>query len=333
MRAAAGTLRLPGPVRVAVVDLANPLGDLDCARSASPPYASAWILACRSGYPLGSIELPLSGTVITAAELEGALRGQLGGAFSGTHAGAVPAGTDAVPLARVSIVVPSNFARPGQLRRCVKQLTALDHPGYEVIVVDNRRGNPAPADIPGARVVREPHPGISAARNRGVAAATGEIIAFTDDDVVADRRWLRALGERFARQPDLAAVTGMVVPLELETPAQVLMAGHKLGYEPGAVIHHSHRATLAELDHQIYGYGLGFTAMLTAVTMRDPRHLIGLASVLPSWLRSLRDPSSAKRVNRAVGYPPALARAELRGMLAGPYAYLRSRRTQRRWAG
>jgi hypothetical protein len=59
MRTAAGAaLRLPGPLRVAVVDLAGPLGDLDCARFASPPYTSAWILACRSGYPLGNIELP-----------------------------------------------------------------------------------------------------------------------------------------------------------------------------------------------------------------------------------------------------------------------------------
>ena len=50
VRTAAGTaLRLPGPVRVAVVDLAGPLGDLDCARSASPPYTSAWILALPAG--------------------------------------------------------------------------------------------------------------------------------------------------------------------------------------------------------------------------------------------------------------------------------------------
>ena len=405
---------LRSPVRVAVIDVTGPLSDLDCTRSAAPPYTGAWILACRSGSPLGSIEVPLHGTLITAAELEHQLRRQLGEV--GTR---VPS-DDAVTLERASVVVPTNFARPAQLRRSVKRLMELDHPDYEVIVVDNRPGDVPPAVIPGARVVREPHPGISAARNRGIAVATGEIIAFTDDDVVADHRWLRALGERFARQPDVAAVTGLVVPLELETPAQILFeqsgngldrafvpltferagrfrvlrrapgagteqigslyetgefglgsnmafraavlreaggfdealgvgtptcggedlamlvelltAGHRLAYEPDAIIQHSHRATLAELERQIHGYGIGFTAMLTAVTLRDPRHVIGLAAVLPQWLRSLRDPSSAKQVHRTEDYPRALASAELRGMLAGPFAYRRSRRAQRRRA-
>jgi hypothetical protein len=112
----------------------------------------------------------------------------------------------------------------------------------------------------------------------------------------------------------------------------LLTAGYRLAYQPDAIIQHAHRATLAELERQIHGYGTGFTAMLTAVTLRDPRHVIGLAAVLPTWLRSLRDPSSAKHVHRPEGYPRALARAELRGMLAGPFAYLRSRRVQRRQA-
>lgn len=403
---------LRSPVRVAIVDVAEPLGDLDCTRLLAPPYTGAWILACRSGRPLGSIEIPVHGVVVTAAELEYELRHQLGDAWT-----RVP-DHNAVPLARASVVVPSNFARPAQLRRCVERLTELDYPDFEVIVVDNRSGNVPTVDIPGARVMREPHPGISAARNRGIAVATGEIIAFTDDDVVADRRWLRALGERFARQPNVSAVTGLVVPLELETSAQVLFeqsgsgldrgfvpltferdgrfrvlrralwsktesvhslyltgefglgsnmafrtsvlraaggfdealgvgtpacggedlamlvelltAGHQLAYEPDAIVQHSHRATLAELERQIRGYGVGFTAMLTAVTLRHPRHVIGLAAVLPVWLRSLRDASSAKNVHRQEDYPQALARAELRGLLAGPFAYLRSRRVQRR---
>jgi GT2 family glycosyltransferase len=407
-------MRMPAPVRVAVVDIAGPLSDLDCARHETPPYTGAFILACRSGCPLGIVEIPLRGTGITAAELDHELRRQLGEAWSRVPAGHAP------PLARASVVVPTNLARPAQLWRCVERLTALDHPDYEVIVVDNRPGNPPPADIPGARVVREPHPGISAARNRGVVAATGDIVAFTDDDVEVDGRWLRALGERFARQPDVAAVTGLVVPGELETRAQVLFEqsgsgpdrvfvpltfermgrfrvlrhapgdssegvhslyatgefglgsnmafrtsvlravggfdealgtgtpacggedlamlvqllalGHQLAYEPGAITFHSHRDTLAELECQIRGYGTGFTAMLTAMALRDPRHFIALASVLPAWVRSLRDPASAKRAHRAPGYPRALARAELRGMLGGPFAYLRSRRVQRRWA-
>jgi GT2 family glycosyltransferase len=404
----------PGwPVRVAVVDVAYPVGDLDCSRSSAPPYTSAWILVCRSGYPLGIIEMPLDGTVITAAELEYEINRQLGEAQPEAFAG----GTLALP--RASVVVPSNFARPAQLRRCAERLMELDYPDYEVIVVDNRPGNVSEAEIPGVQVVREPHPGISAARNRGIAVATGDIIAFTDDDAVVDRRWLRAIGERFAREPEVVAVTGLNVPLELETSAQALFeqsgnatdrsfvpltfehvgrfqvqcrppgertghvhsiymtgelgaglnmafrtavlraaggfdealgtgtpacsgedhamllglltAGNRLAFEPGAIVQHSHRATLEELKRQIHGYGIGFTAMLTALALRNPRHVLGLASVLPTWLRSLRDPTSGKNLHRTTEYPRALARAELLGMATGPFAYLRSRLVQRRW--
>jgi hypothetical protein len=70
--------------------------------------------------------------------------------------------------------------------------------------------------------------------------------------------------------------------------------------------------------------------MLTALVLRNPWHAVGAASVVPAWLRSLRDPAAAKQVNRAEDYPPELARAEFRGMLAGPAAYLRARLALRR---
>ena len=409
-------LNLTAPVRVAVIDIAGPLADLDCGRAEQPPYTAAWILVCEAGRPLGSIEIALHDPVIAAAELEREVRRQLGDERDRDR----PAAQDPpLPLSRASVVIPTNFARPAELRRCLKRLGELDHPDYEVIVVDNRPADAPAADIEGARVVREPRPGISAARNRGVSVATGEIIAFTDDDVQVHPGWLTALGRRFARQPHVSAVSGLVVPLEFETQAQILfeqsgsgldrgyapltferagrfrvrrrdeqsgleevrslyltgefgfganmafrtavlqasggfdqalgvgtptrggedlamfvellMAGHQLGYEPTAIIEHQHRATMADLDRQIYGYGLGFTAMLTAVALRDPRHVLGLAGIVPAWLRSLRAESSAKSVNRADDYPPGLARAEFRGMAAGPVAYLRARRASPPW--
>ena len=408
---ASAAKRLRSPVYIATIDIAEQVADLQCVRPQEPPYTGAWILVLNSGYPVGCIEIPLRGKVISAVEIMHEVSRQLGQVAS-------PAPSAAVALPKISIVVPTNFGRPEQLARSVQRLVALDYPDYEVIVVDNRRVDGPSADFPGARVVRERVPGISAARNRGIEVATGEVIAFTDDDVVADRGWLRALGSRFASEPDVDAVSGLVVPLELETPAQVLfeqsgmgvdkgftpltfarhgrfmvsrreqwtvservgslyatgefgqgsnmafrtaflrerggfdealgtgtptrggedlamlvellMSGRRLAYEPGAIIHHSHRATMEELERQIHGYGIGFTAMLTAIALRNPWHLVGLASVVPAWLRSLRGESSVKQAGRSGDYPPSLARAELRGMLAGPAAYLHSRWIHRR---
>ncbi len=403
-----------GPIRVAVVDTAGPIIDLDCTRACDPPYAAAWVLACKEGRPVGSFELPLRGTHVPAEQLKHELRARFPEALDRERPADIPR------LPRATVVVPTAMSRPDQLRRCLRGLAELDHPDYEVIVVDNRAPGTPRVDLPGVPVVREPRPGASAARNRGLAEATGEIVAFTDDDVEVDRRWLRALSERFARAPELAAVTGLVVPAELETPAQILFeqsgsgldrgyrplmferagrfqirrtdlddgtqrthslyqtgelglgsnmafrasvlrcaggfddalgpatpthagedlaillellaAGHRLAYEPAAVVKHTHRATIGDLERQIHGYGVGFTAMLTAIALRDPRHFLALAAVVPAWLRSLRDPAAAKRAHRDEQYPSELSRTELRGMLAGPGAYLRARRMQSRWS-
>ena len=61
--------------------------------------------------------------------------------------------------------------------------------------------------------------GVSVARNRGLAQTRADIVSFTDDDVVVDRDWLRWLVEPFSSH-DVGAVAGMLLPLELQTPAQ-----------------------------------------------------------------------------------------------------------------
>jgi GT2 family glycosyltransferase/peptidoglycan/xylan/chitin deacetylase (PgdA/CDA1 family) len=101
----------------------------------------------------------------------------------------------------------------------------------EVIVVENR---PAASDVREAlaaafgrdsavRYVEEPTPGLSRARNAGLASASGSIVAFVDDDVVVDDRWLDALRDAFAVHPEATCVTGQIEPLELGTRAQSLL--------------------------------------------------------------------------------------------------------------
>jgi len=95
---------------------------------------------------------------------------------------------------RFSIVIPT-YNRKDLLRRCLAAATNQDYPDYEVIVVDDGStdgtGEMVRREFPRVRYIRqEPNRGPAAARNRGIEAATGEIIAFTDDDCVPPRTWI-----------------------------------------------------------------------------------------------------------------------------------------------
>lgn len=109
---------------------------------------------------------------------------------------------------RISVVVCShNGSRT--IRACCESLLELDYPNYEVIVV-NDGSTDSTADIAGSygfRVISAAHVGLSQARNIGMEAATGEIIAYTDDDTRADPQWLSYLAAVFMRT-DHAGVGG-----------------------------------------------------------------------------------------------------------------------------
>ena len=129
----------------------------------------------------------------------------------------------------VSVIV-STHNRPEALNTCLSSLLAQYYPRYEVIIVDNAPSNNATAELVQCsyghveqfHYVREERPGLSIGLNRGVAEARGEILAFTDDDVQVDSYWLLELVRAFSRADDVVCVTSLILPLELETPAQIL---------------------------------------------------------------------------------------------------------------
>lgn len=128
------------------------------------------------------------------------------------------------PLGSISIVVCTRD-RPEILREALASIAELDHPAFEVIVVDNAPTTQATRDLiesefPAFRYVREDVPGLSHARNAGLAAATSPIVAFTDDDVVVDPLWLRAIASGFARADDVGCVSGIVPSGELRNAVQ-----------------------------------------------------------------------------------------------------------------
>lgn len=74
--------------------------------------------------------------------------------------------------------------------------------------------------------LREELRGLGAAHNCGLAAATGSIVAFADDDVAVDRHWLSELAAPFVADPRVAGATGLILPAELEVPTQVMLEAH-----------------------------------------------------------------------------------------------------------
>ncbi|WP_157720538.1 glycosyltransferase [Friedmanniella luteola] len=210
-----------------MVDLEGPLPDL----RVEGDVTQVWVVGRRAGVPQLIVEVDLSEGPEAVAEQLRPMAESVGAL------GLLPGGVDESALPRISVVVPSIIARTDELRTCLDGFGSLEYHDFEIILVDNRRELPADDPLPGllagregVRSVRALRPGISAARNAGIAAATGEIVVFTDDDVHVDRRWLRALGERFVRQPELEAVTGLILPAELETPAQIFFERYYGGF-------------------------------------------------------------------------------------------------------
>ena len=134
----------------------------------------------------------------------------------------------------VSVVVATRN-RTDQLRDCLDALLRLDPAPDEIVIVDNAPSDDSTqrlcAEYP-VRYVLEPTPGAARAHNRGIEETTGELIAFTDDDVVPDERWLQGLGDVFD-DPIVAAVTGYVAPLKIESRAQYLFERYG-GFDRGS---------------------------------------------------------------------------------------------------
>jgi len=123
-------------------------------------------------------------------------------------------------------VVVCTVGEDPRLVETVRSVLAQSHEDLELVVVDNRPGTGRVAQLlagttdPRLRVVAQPRPGLSAARNAGAAAAAGSVVAFTDDDAAADPDWVRNLVHPFVEHPDVVCTTGLVLPAGISTPAQ-----------------------------------------------------------------------------------------------------------------
>jgi GT2 family glycosyltransferase len=99
---------------------------------------------------------------------------------------------------KISVIV-CTFNGSRTLAECLNSLRKLDYPNYEVIVVNDGSTDATSriANGYGFRVITTENRGLSSARNSGLKAATGEIVAYIDDDAHADTHWLRYLASTF----------------------------------------------------------------------------------------------------------------------------------------
>jgi glycosyltransferase involved in cell wall biosynthesis len=246
------------PSRVVEVELAEPLPRLE----PSDRYGSAFVLARLHAEPIGVVTVGLGDQGVSAGQLARRLWGELSKPIverfvaAGLAAPAeltdagLAAEPDTWPFLRnraatladapsISVVLCTRD-RPAQLEKCLERLAHLVYPRFEVVVVDNAPTSDAVQIIvesyAGAttkfRYCREPTPGLSWARNAGVAATASEIIAFVDDDDEPDESWLAGIADGFARGSRIGCVTGMILPALLDTPAEGLfeeLGGHIKG--------------------------------------------------------------------------------------------------------
>jgi glycosyltransferase involved in cell wall biosynthesis len=217
-----------------------PLGQLEIRRSSLPMPRS--LLASRvaqavapavghyalgGGAPLEANEVPLPDDFRRLAALERPLCG-LGGTAAERKAGG----------ATVSVVVCTRD-RPVMLERCLASLLGLKPAPQEILVIDNDPRSPArlgAAAYDGRiRHIPEHRVGLSIARNTGIRESHGDIVAFTDDDATVHPAWIARLQAAFD-DARVMAVTGLVLPAELDTEAQWIFerihGGFNLGYLP-----------------------------------------------------------------------------------------------------
>ena len=222
------------------IDLESPLPDI-----APPAAGEQWVLVRLHGYPVGMLFLSRG---CGARDLARLIVDRCGASITrhlvqdGLESRELPrlredlgdlpkrcpslTAIDRWPAVTVAVCTRNRVA---ELPACVDSLVALDYPPdrLDVLIVENARTDGATEDLirtryPGVRYVHEPRPGLDWARNRAILEASGEILAYTDDDVSVDPQWVRAIARAFLQEADAMAVTGLVVPDVIDSEAQRL---------------------------------------------------------------------------------------------------------------
>ncbi len=228
------------PIKVVDIELTQPIPTLEGLEG----YMGVQGLVRLHGVPLGYVKAPVTLNECTAATLGKLILEQHSQAIINQllkNGLASERGLNGLTLEDLVDLPPAEYDgewplvtvavctrdRPDDMKLCLEAISQLDYPLLDILVVDNAPQTEATKELvetyfPQARYIREPRPGLDWARNRAALESKGEIIAYTDDDVIVDRGWVKGLAQVFAEDLEVMVVTGLVIPYELETKAQVL---------------------------------------------------------------------------------------------------------------
>ncbi|MEU4219116.1 glycosyltransferase family 2 protein [Actinoplanes sp. NPDC026623] len=245
------------PAIVLDLELSDPLPAVAGVGADGRRVLQAWVLVRLFTEPLGTVLVDVPARGLRPAGLAAAIEAELGTALAPRLAGlalatlpidGITPATEPAFLARrrevlagappITVVICTR-ERPGALARCLDSLLAQAYPDFRILVVDNAPVTDATAEVVRSAARRgnveylvEPRGGLSFARNAAVAAAPGEILAWIDDDEYADVNWLAEVARALADHPEADVVSGVIVPAELETQAQLWFeqfGGHSKG--------------------------------------------------------------------------------------------------------
>jgi O-antigen biosynthesis protein len=181
-----------------------------------------------------------------------------------------------LPWPKISVIV-CTFNGSRTLSQCLESLLRLDYPNYEVIVVNDGSTDTTAkiASNYGFRVITTENRGLSSARNTGLNAATGEIVAYIDDDAHADPHWLRYLASTFMNTQHVGVGGPNIAP-----PDDGLIA-ECVAHSPGNPVHIL--LSDSEAEH-IPGCNMAFRkSALAAIGGFDPQFRIAGDDVDVCW--------------------------------------------------
>ncbi|MCW2525970.1 MAG: glycosyl transferase family 2 protein [Pseudonocardiales bacterium] len=424
------------PAMVLDLELSRPVTSITCYSTDGTRYSAAWLVVRIFGEPVGLVAIEFTSDRLSAAVISRAVEEQCGDlvrtrvSACGGDAESVLAGHGAVPTGEPGFqvdqqrwladgpeltVVICTRNRCDDLARALDSLQRQTYRRFGILVVDN-----APSDDRTAALVArlagnggpridytvEPRPGLSWARNHALARVNAPVVVWLDDDEVADENWLVEIAGAFCANPGIVAVSGSVVPAELETQAQlwfeqygghtkgrgfdpaefngrdaggqspiyplpafgaganmafdvaalraiggfdnalgagtrtlggedtlafsqVLLSGGTVVYRPSALTRHYHRADYDSLARQMAGYGIGLTAYYSSLLRHDWRLFFPLIRLAPKALRDTFGRNGNGLASVPASFPRELLRLKTRGMLKGPFVYVRASRQAR----